>query len=79
MNHAARPRRQGGTAPELIVQQWITYLAIVAAVVLGSWALLIVVALAPRYAGRQIPREVLLAAWPGDPRLLARLLSPTAS
>lgn len=44
MNHAARPRRQGGTAQELIVQQWITYLAIVAAVVLGSWALLIVLA-----------------------------------
>jgi hypothetical protein len=34
----------------------------------------IVVALALRYAARQVPREVLLAAWPGEPRLLARLL-----
>jgi uncharacterized membrane protein YkvA (DUF1232 family) len=33
-----------------------------------------VVAVALRYAGRQVPREVLLAAWPGDTRLLERLL-----
>jgi hypothetical protein len=44
----------------------------------------VVVALALRYAGRQVPREVLLAAWPGEPRLIERLLGraatdPTAS
>ena len=35
----------------------------------------LVVALALRYAARQVPREVLLAAWPGEPRLLERLLT----
>jgi uncharacterized membrane protein YkvA (DUF1232 family) len=39
----------------------------------------VVVALALRYAGRQVPREVLLAAWPGEPRLLERLLGPVRS
>ena len=34
----------------------------------------VVVALALRYAGRQVPRDVLVAAWPGEPRLLNRLL-----
>jgi uncharacterized membrane protein YkvA (DUF1232 family) len=34
----------------------------------------VVVALALRYAARQVPREVLAAAWPGEPRLLERLL-----
>ena len=34
----------------------------------------LVVALALRYAGWQVPREVLVAAWPGEPRLLERLL-----
>jgi uncharacterized membrane protein YkvA (DUF1232 family) len=33
-----------------------------------------VVALALRYAARQMPREVLAAAWPGEARLLERLL-----
>ena len=33
-----------------------------------------VVALALRYAARQVPREVLVAAWPGEARLLERLL-----
>jgi uncharacterized membrane protein YkvA (DUF1232 family) len=33
-----------------------------------------VVALALRYAARQVPREVLAAAWPGEARLLDRLL-----
>jgi uncharacterized membrane protein YkvA (DUF1232 family) len=42
--------------------------------VIGPLDDVIVVALALRYAGRQVPREVLLAAWPGDPRLLERLL-----
>lgn len=34
----------------------------------------VVVALALRYAARQVPREVLLAAWPGEPRTLERLI-----
>ena len=34
----------------------------------------VVVALGLRYAARQGPRQVLLDAWPGDPRLLERLL-----
>ncbi|MCW3819999.1 DUF1232 domain-containing protein [Micromonospora sp. DR5-3] len=37
---------------------------------------IVVVALALRYAGRQVPRQVLLDAWPGEPRLLLRLLGP---
>jgi hypothetical protein len=37
----------------------------------------VVVALALRYAARQVPRQVLVDAWPGDPRLLERLLGPT--
>ncbi|MBY8875771.1 DUF1232 domain-containing protein [Micromonospora sp. PLK6-60] len=42
--------------------------------VIGPLDDIVVVALALRYAGRQVPREVLLAAWPGEPRLLLRLL-----
>jgi hypothetical protein len=34
----------------------------------------LVVALALRYAARRIPRDVLVAAWPGEPWLLERLL-----
>jgi uncharacterized membrane protein YkvA (DUF1232 family) len=34
----------------------------------------VVVALALRYAARQVPRDVLLAAWPGEPRTLERLI-----
>jgi uncharacterized membrane protein YkvA (DUF1232 family) len=44
--------------------------------VIGPLDDIVVVALALRYAGRQVPRDVLLAAWPGDPRLLVRLLRP---
>src|SRR6187549_3608300 len=44
--------------------------------VIGPLDDIVVVALALRYAGRQVPREVLMAAWPGDPRLLQRLLGP---
>jgi len=44
--------------------------------IIGPLDDIVVVALALRYAGRQVPREVLLAAWPGDPRLLERLLGP---
>jgi uncharacterized membrane protein YkvA (DUF1232 family) len=34
----------------------------------------VVVVLALRYAARQVPSDVLLAAWPGDPRLFRRLI-----
>jgi uncharacterized membrane protein YkvA (DUF1232 family) len=44
--------------------------------VIGPLDDIVVVALAVRYAGRQVPRDVLLAAWPGEPRLLERLLGP---
>lgn len=44
--------------------------------VIGPFDDVVVVALALRYAGRQVPREVLLEAWPGDPTLLQRLLGP---
>jgi uncharacterized membrane protein YkvA (DUF1232 family) len=44
--------------------------------VIGPLDDIVVVALALRYAGRQVPREVLMAAWPGEPRLLQRLLGP---
>lgn len=44
--------------------------------VIGPLDDVVVVALALRYSGRQVPREVLLAAWPGEPRLLERLLGP---
>jgi uncharacterized membrane protein YkvA (DUF1232 family) len=46
--------------------------------VIGPLDDIVVVALALRYAGRQVPREVLMAAWPGEPRLLERLLGPSA-
>src|SRR5262249_4110936 len=42
--------------------------------VIGPLDDVVVVALALRYAARRIPREVLLEAWPGEPRLLERLL-----
>jgi uncharacterized membrane protein YkvA (DUF1232 family) len=42
--------------------------------VIGPLDDIVVVALALRYAGRQVPREMLMAAWPGEPRLLERLL-----
>jgi uncharacterized membrane protein YkvA (DUF1232 family) len=42
--------------------------------VIGPLDDILVVALALRYAGRQVPRDVLLGAWPGDPRLIERLL-----
>jgi uncharacterized membrane protein YkvA (DUF1232 family) len=44
--------------------------------VIGPLDDIVVVALALRYAARQVPREVILAAWPGEPRLLERLLGP---
>ncbi|HEX6873438.1 MAG TPA: DUF1232 domain-containing protein [Micromonosporaceae bacterium] len=42
--------------------------------VIGPLDDIVVVALALRYAGRQVPRELLLDAWPGEPRLIERLL-----
>lgn len=42
--------------------------------IIGPLDDIIVVAVALRYAGRRVPREVLLSAWPGDPRLIERLL-----
>jgi uncharacterized membrane protein YkvA (DUF1232 family) len=42
--------------------------------VIGPLDDVVVVALALRYAGRRVPRDVLLEAWPGDRRLLLRLL-----
>lgn len=42
--------------------------------VIGPLDDVVVVALALRYAARQMPSEVLLAAWPGDPRLIRRLI-----
>jgi uncharacterized membrane protein YkvA (DUF1232 family) len=44
--------------------------------VIGPLDDVVVVALALRYAARQVPRRVLTDAWPGDPRLLERLLGP---
>ncbi|PTA45013.1 YkvA family protein [Micromonospora sp. RP3T] len=46
--------------------------------VIGPLDDIVVVALALRYAGRQVPRQVLLDAWPGEPRLLLRLLGAAA-
>jgi uncharacterized membrane protein YkvA (DUF1232 family) len=44
--------------------------------VIGPLDDVIAVALLLRYAGRTVPRQVLLAAWPSDPYLLERLLGP---
>src|ERR687890_1384291 len=41
--------------------------------VIGPLDDIVVVALALRYAARQVPRDVLVAAWPGERRLLERL------
>ena len=44
--------------------------------VIGPLDDIIVVALLLRYAGRTVPRQVLLDAWPGEPRTMERLLGP---
>jgi uncharacterized membrane protein YkvA (DUF1232 family) len=44
--------------------------------IIGPLDDIVVVAFALRYAGRHVPRDVLLAAWPGERRLLERLLGP---
>jgi uncharacterized membrane protein YkvA (DUF1232 family) len=47
--------------------------------VIGPLDDVVVVALALRYAARQVPRDVLVAAWPGERWLLERLLGGHAS
>jgi uncharacterized membrane protein YkvA (DUF1232 family) len=42
--------------------------------VIGPLDDVVVVAIALRYAARRVPRDVLLEAWPAEPRLLERLL-----
>lgn len=42
--------------------------------VIGPLDDVIVVALALRYAARQVPRAVLFEAWPAEPRILERLV-----
>lgn len=42
--------------------------------VIGPLDDVVVVVLALRYAARQVPRDVLLSAWPGHPELLLRLI-----
>jgi uncharacterized membrane protein YkvA (DUF1232 family) len=42
--------------------------------VIGPLDDIVVIAIALRYAARAVPREVLLEAWPEEPRLLLRLL-----
>jgi uncharacterized membrane protein YkvA (DUF1232 family) len=42
--------------------------------IIGPLDDVVVVALALRYVARRVPRAVILEAWPGDPRLLERLL-----
>jgi uncharacterized membrane protein YkvA (DUF1232 family) len=44
--------------------------------VIGPLDDVVVVALVLRYAARRVPREVVLEAWPGDRRLIERLLGP---
>jgi uncharacterized membrane protein YkvA (DUF1232 family) len=46
--------------------------------VIGPLDDVLVVALALRYAARQVPRDILVDAWPGEPRLLERLLGGPA-
>jgi uncharacterized membrane protein YkvA (DUF1232 family) len=45
--------------------------------VIGPLDDVIVVALAFRFAAHNVPRQVLLDAWPGDPQLMERLLGLT--
>jgi uncharacterized membrane protein YkvA (DUF1232 family) len=42
--------------------------------IIGPLDDVIVVALALRYASRQVPREALFEAWPAEPRILERLV-----
>jgi uncharacterized membrane protein YkvA (DUF1232 family) len=45
--------------------------------VIGPLDDIIVVALLLRYAARSVPRQVVLEAWPGEPRMIERLLGPS--
>ena len=45
--------------------------------IIGPLDDVVVVALAFRYAARQVDREVLFEAWPAEPRILERLLRNT--
>lgn len=47
--------------------------------VIGPLDDVVVVALALRYAARQVPRQLLLDAWPANPQTIERLLGPSAS
>lgn len=47
--------------------------------VIGPLDDVVVVALALRYAARQVPVDVLFEAWPAEPRLLERLLGRGAT
>lgn len=47
--------------------------------VIGAFDDVLVVALAFRYAARQIPRELLLEAWPANPATIERLLGARRS
>jgi uncharacterized membrane protein YkvA (DUF1232 family) len=47
--------------------------------VIGPLDDIIVVALMLRYAARSVPRQVLLDAWPGEPRIIERLLGSARS
>jgi uncharacterized membrane protein YkvA (DUF1232 family) len=47
--------------------------------VIGPLDDVVVVALALRYAGRRVPRAVLLKAWRGDAKLLERLIGVPAN
>jgi uncharacterized membrane protein YkvA (DUF1232 family) len=46
--------------------------------VIGPLDDVVVVALALRYAARRVPRDVILEAWPGDQRILLKLLGPAS-
>lgn len=46
--------------------------------VIGPLDDVVVVALAFRYAARQVPRQVLVEAWPGKPAVIERVLGPSA-
>ena len=47
--------------------------------VIGPLDDVVVVALCLRYAARQVPREVLLEAWPANPATIERLLGPASA
>ena len=47
--------------------------------IIGPLDDIVVVALALCYAGRHVARDVLLAAWLDEPRLIERVLGPTTT